>query len=338
MNRTTPIIISNSRISDNWKLHKAAAQKVADQMAYAAEWANDPEAWNGRVYRMSMCADTLDYKYCPECGSIHLARAWLCRDRLCPVCSWRLSLKRAAEMQRVFLYLSQKTDYNFIPEMLTLTIRNVSAEELNTAIKEMLVAWSTITKRRNVKRGLLGYARSMEITRDKHGRYHPHLHILILRKPAEKIYQANWVDMWMETLNLGYTPVCHIERAYSLKDDGQKDYADISQAAVEALKYAIKADVIKSIPAYDLPGIAAALKGKRLVTYGGIIKIARNALKFNDAEYNDLVEPFSLECPDCGNTAAILMGYKWSIKTGQYFYDGDIAPPPAAAPSSAAVS
>lgn len=314
-------------ITEKWRTHKTESKRVARLMAYAAEWAADPVAWNERVYRMYNCAETIDYKYCPDCGSIHIARTWLCRDRLCPICTWRLSLKRAAEMQRCFLWLSNKTD-NYIPEMLTLTVKNTPAAHLSDTIRDMLDAWSKVTKRRRPKKAILGYARSLEITRNKRtGQYHPHIHVLLLRDPAHNINQSEWCTMWEEALDIDYTPVCHIERAYSVSDDGSKDYSNLSQAAIEALKYAIKSEVVKATPPDELPTLADAIKGKRLVTYGGLIKQARAALRLPADEYADLVDAFSLECPDCGCTAAILMGYRWSLDTGSYSFDGVATPP-----------
>lgn len=271
---------------------------------------------------MISCADTLDYKYCPDCGSIHLARAWLCRDRLCPVCSWRLSLKRAAEMQRVITWIQQR--YDIVAEMLTLTLRNVSITNLDTTINRMMRAWSNVTKRAAYRQSILGYARSLEITRSYDGRYHPHIHVLLLRRPYIQLRHNDWVDMWRDVCRLDYAPIVHVQTAYSVTPSGDRDYTDIAQAAVESLKYAVKSKVLADMPRADLPTMATAVKGKRLVTYGGIIKTARTALAYSDDEYADLVDAISVECPDCGATSAVLLAYRWSIDTATYIYDGDI--------------
>ena len=72
-----------------------------------------------------------------------------------------------------------------------------------------------------------------------------------------------------------------------------------------------------AIPDSDLISVADALKGRRLLSYGGCIKAARQAQKIA-ADSGDApadVVDMTIECPKCGCTDTVALAYNWAQNT-----------------------
>ena len=80
-----------------WQYHKQLSQQMAARLAILGLTA--------RAERMYMCGSDLVFDKCADCGHVHVRQAQLCRDRLCPTCNWRLSLKRYARMSDILAVL-----------------------------------------------------------------------------------------------------------------------------------------------------------------------------------------------------------------------------------------
>jgi len=86
-----------------------------------------------KAERLRLCATILHFLRHRDTGEQKLEGAMFCQLRLCPICSWRRSLKAQAQMLQVVQYLEQQGNaYRWI--MLTLTTRNVPGEELSSQI------------------------------------------------------------------------------------------------------------------------------------------------------------------------------------------------------------
>lgn len=295
-----------------WTMHKKQAVEMGRRLMAAGQAAGRQDIWmRGDI--MKDCSTRLEYTYCQECGSMHLRRTNLCRDRLCPLCAWRLSLQRIGEMMQCIDYLSGK-EKNLSGAMLTLTVRNCPTDELSATITQMLKGWDRLFKRRIVQKWVAGYARSIELTRSsKRGDYHPHIHVLILWSEGynKTIPQKEWAEMWRQSMQLNYTPIVDIRAAYGQNKDDTA-WAKLVAATVEATKYAIKGETLQAIPAPDLITVADALKKRRLISYGGILKAARAELKMNDDDIASDVSDTSIECPKCGATDTVILAYNWA--------------------------
>lgn len=144
-----------------WTLHKNAAYQQGTRLRNAGAAVGRKDIWlRGDIMRD--CSSRIEYTYCQECGSLHIRRTNLCRDRLCPICAWRLSLQRIGDMMQTLEYLHQQRAH-ISAAMLTLTIKNVDADNLSNTISHMLHAWDRLLKRRTVQKWVTGYARSIEI-------------------------------------------------------------------------------------------------------------------------------------------------------------------------------
>lgn len=305
---------------NKWSGHKMAAQRVGDALRlctvppYRGMEPDEIRAyWMDRGDRMSNCASVLVYTYCRDCGSMHIARSYLCRDRLCPVCSWRLSLQRAGEMWAALQYLYE-AGRPIQAAMLTLTIKSVPGAQLPGAIDSLMAAWARLRKRRIFGRWVEGYARSLEVTVGAAG-YHPHLHVLVLWAEGydKHISQQDLCTMWGDALQVDYTPICDIRRAYDTSPDGQtSDWQRTMSAAIECTKYAVSGKIVTAATPDELGYIARALRSRRLIAYGGSIAAARAALHMTDDDSPGDVSELSIECPKCGSTAVMSLAYHWA--------------------------
>lgn len=310
-------ILPYPKVTDKWEVHKTMCARQSARLIAAADAAADSTARDklrARGTRMSSCASLLDYDYCPDCGSMHIRRTNLCRDRLCPLCAWRLSLQRIGETINAMQHIAA-TGYAGTAAMLTLTQRNCSWDDLHAELVHITEAWHTLTKRRDFARHVVGWARSIEITPGTNNTLHPHLHIILLYREgyAGDISQRQWCQMWQDSLQIDYTPVCDVRRAY-VRDDAayQHEWQQLTAATVEATKYALKASDLLSISEAQLAELAEAIQCIRFVGYGGIIRAARKALKYGDSDTVADTVSISAECPKCGCAALVTLAYHWS--------------------------
>lgn len=253
-----------------------------------------------RAFRMKDCASKLEYRFCSKCGKYHVAKSYLCRDRLCPTCMWRLSLQRYGEMTKVYSELG--TDYNYF--LLTLTIKNVPMDELRAAILEMSAAWHDITRKRWGKDNIRGFSRSIEITYNRATHLaHPHIHILLCSSTAfsdADAIRAHVVEEWKHELNLDYQPVidCREIKPRHTAEIGA-DEPPITGAVLETFKYTIKSSQLAEMTRSELQEYAAAIRGIRLISYGGCVRQKRLELGYKEPE--TLTDEMKLDkCPDCG--------------------------------------
>lgn len=107
-----------------------------------------------------------------------LNKSNFCKNRFCPMCSWRQAKKDALKISILLKYIQAELGLEFI--FLTLTAPNVVGAELNDEIKRYNKAFSKLLKRKEVSRIAKGTVRKLEVTYNKErDDYHPHLHVMI---------------------------------------------------------------------------------------------------------------------------------------------------------------
>lgn len=288
-----------------WTEKKILNQYVANRMISAGF------AKRGRL--MLECGTILSQKICPDCGKSFISSANLCRDRMCPTCSWRLSLKRFAEMCAVCQTCQDLTAYK--AGFLTLTVRNCRAKDLKQTLKDMSAAWNRMLSTIKKQISVFGWARSVEITYNELTyTFHPHYHIIILLDPSadegrcREYFHKKWSQAWKED----YDPITDYREISADKTD--IDQPDFTAAILETYKYAVKSDDIANMPTSIFRMLVLAISGARLVAFGGIIRDARRFLAFKEDEDPD--EPTREIC-DCGAPlqAALL---RWSFEESMY--------------------
>lgn len=263
---------------------------------------------DGRMARVADCGSFLEYYVTPEAKTLHSAN--FCKDRLCPMCNWRRSLKIFGQVSQVMDAL-ERQQYRFL--FLTLTVRNSSSEDLPATVQVLYDGWRQLYHKHKIfRRSIEGTFRSLEITRNlKAGTYHPHLHVILAVRPdyfrCGYIPQSEWSYMWRSCCSLDYNPIVDI-RTIKPNDKG------LSGAVAEVAKYAVKSsDFLRGTPddmartAWDF---LTALSGRRLCSFTGIFAKVRKALRLDDIESGDLVQVDGTVLRD--DVAYMIVRYRWA--------------------------
>lgn len=225
-----------------------------------------------------------------------LHNANFCRDRLCPMCSWRRSYKIFAQVSKIMNHIADK--YNFL--FLTLTVPNVDADSLSDTIMDLNKSWDRLTKLKRFKSSVCGFFKSLEVTRNKkNGTYHPHFHI-VLAVPLDYfqtdkyIPRDEWLSLWRKaTRNPSITQVDIRKAKNKHNSESCSAVAALSSAVAEIAKYAVKSsDYLfqdKSLTDSIVYTLSVALGGRRLCSFGGIFAEIQKQLQLDDVEDGDLV-------------------------------------------------
>lgn len=291
-----------------WDRHRGNAQDVAG--TYATAW----EGWLRRYgERVEACSPWLGFQQGanPETGELALTlkRAYFCRVRHCPVCQWRRSLMwKARFLQALPDIEKQAPAARWI--FLTLTRRNVPVEGLRNELTDMGQAWNRLRLRREF-RDVLGWVRTVEITRGKDGNAHPHYHVLMLVKstyfkPGHFVPTAEWSRVWREVGRLDYDPICD---ARAVRTRGENSIRD---AVAETLKYSVKASDMKADPAWFLELTRQTFR-TRAIASGGLLKDVFR----DEAGQEDLLKPDGGE-EEAATDEAPELRFTWSNEKRDY--------------------
>lgn len=253
------------------------------------------------------CANYAVRVICPECGEMHHINIWYCRERMCPVCQYKRSLKIKHNTLDIVKRIEEGNAGGYEYIFITLTMRNVYGEELTASVDKLLNGWRDLLRNsRTFKKVAEGTIRTLEITYNaENNTYHPHIHAILAvpegyydKNKDLYISQENLSILWKNTLDINYRPVVDI-RAITRKDfhvisagneECEKDIIvekmkkrelEYSSAVSEVCKYAVKFNYA-SAPGHALERLYYALKGRRLISYSGIFKIAKHELNIPD--------------------------------------------------------
>lgn len=271
----------NSKGKDRrWKERKILSLRLADIF-------KELDYKDTLIERISSCGDVLKFIK-REDGSLRLYQAYFCKNKLCPMCNWRRSMKYSYQTSRIVdKAISQEPKGRFL--FLTLTVKNVSGADLNNALTQLTKSFDRLFRRAKVKKNLLGYLRSVEVTHNQDtGDYHPHIHILLMVRASyfsskeNYITQKEWGDLWAKSLKVDYVPMVDI-RAVKSQGKGLKG------AILETAKYPTKPIKLDIENAQVVDDLYQGLYKKRQLGYGGIFKIIKKELALDDAENGDLI-------------------------------------------------
>ena len=263
-----------------------------------------------RSDRMADCSTLLKFAADNQ-GNKRLAYANFCKDRMCPSCARRRSLKVFHDLKDVCAaLLAERPSARFL--MLTLTVPNVPASELEGTIAHILKSWKKLTRKKEFDRAVIGWFRSLEVTlekSDRDGYYHPHIHALIAVpahyfKTSIYLKHSRWLELWQESTGqpditqVDIRPVKPSKKkastgAQELNDQGGNSIDAVASGAAEVGKYATKpSEYIANLPDGDcvadsepVETLSEALKGKRLIAYG---KRFKELLRASDVESDEV--------------------------------------------------
>lgn len=296
-----------------WRLYKMANETLA--VAYDVV---DPR----KAERLRLCGKVLTFLE-DAAGNKRLQSADSCRVRLCPLCSWRRSLKNFWNTMRILRYFAASgKKYAYI--FLTLTVRNCSGCELSHQLDDMFSAIQRFTQRTEVRRAFRGMVRNLEITHNvckeskDYDTYHPHFHCIIAVNPSyftsrDYLSQARLTELWQEALRADYVPVIDVRR---VKGDDARAVAECSKYAAKAQDYIIHEDWPLTIQTVRL--LDSALANRRLINYTGVFRGAKAELKLEDAETGSLDDVGALDDVELGENRR-LVSYYWYSGYRQYY-------------------
>ncbi len=236
------------------------------------------------------------YLYFGDTGQkLKLLSANFCRLRICPMCSWRRSLKLGAECNRMYEVMARDGYDKHV--FVTLTVKNVTADELNTAIDNLCNSFVRFSRSVWFKRSFLGSYRALEVTYNAdNNTYHPHLHVLLtcnekyfIRGSGLYWTKDDLIRRWRKSAHLDYDPSVSIE---TIKP---KDGQNMTAACAEICKYPTKVMSFVSLKDKLLRvevchTIDTVLAGRRLILFSGIQAEYRRKLRYDDnPENGDLI-------------------------------------------------
>lgn len=280
LSNPTILVDTNAKGNDrNWRGRKIMSLKLADifkELGYR----------QSLVERLSSCGEVLKFIQQQD-GSLKLYQAYFCKNKLCPMCNWRRSMKYSYQTSRIVdEAIKQEPKARFL--FLTLTVRNVSGDDLNKTLTSLTQSFDRLFRRAKVKKNLLGYLRSVEVTHnEKEKTYHPHIHVLMMIRPSYfkgggYISQKEWGEMWSQSLKVNYFPIVDIRVV-------KQSYHGIEKAIVETAKYPVKPMDLDVTDKQVVDDLYQGLYRKRQLGFGGLFKAIKKQLALDDIENGDLI-------------------------------------------------
>lgn len=306
-----------------WREKRLGAERVARAFRALGD--------AGRAARCRDCGTTLVFRECNQRGGDHyrqLVYANFCRERLCPMCAWRRSLRLSWLVSKVF-HAAYELQPNWRWVMLTLTVRNVPDERLAEQITELLAAWSRLRKREDL-RVVRGWFRVLEITHnDRERTWHPHIHAVLWvtstygKGGSGYIPHRKWVELWRDALRVDYDPWVEV---HMIRPRGAGDV--LSKAAAEVAKYTTKdSDLWSGLPDEEVTRRVAvlqgALHGRRLYAWGGELRRIAQVVGAEDVEDPSAAELVHVGdggqevCPVCAS-GLVEHVFRWISRVQQY--------------------
>jgi plasmid rolling circle replication initiator protein Rep len=304
--------------------------------------------YDKKSMRCRFCSSSLTFLKNLETGEKKLKSADFCRERLCPMCQWRKSLKVFHQVSRV-MDVAQKRHKNYVPIFLTLTLKNCSGSELASRLDEIFQGWYQLTKHRKIKRIIKGWFRALEVTYDgekiitqrrydrrkeEYNRsgilpgeenlnfdtFHPHIHAILLVekdyfKGKDYMKTVEWVQMWRTAMGLDYDPICDIRAVKNVKGK-RKEVAEVAKYTLKDSEFLTKdndlTDKLVEI-------LGNSLRNRRLFAFGGILKQIAKELDVEEPDKGDLIHIDDEKFRE--DIATVLEIYRWNFGFANYVKD-----------------
>lgn len=296
----------------NWRGRKIVSLKLAEVFEYLGYR-------DSLVSRVRTCGDVLRFIQLPD-DSLKLYQAYFCKNKLCPMCNWRRSMKYSAQVGQIIdVAVSREPKGRFL--FLTLTVKNVEGKDLDSTLRALTQGFNRLFKYQKVKKNMIGAVRSVEVTyNEKEGNYHPHIHVLLFVRPGyfsgrgeNYISQEEWTDFWRRAMKLPYVPVVDVR---AVKDTGK----GIKGAILETAKYPMKPMDISLDKADVVEDVYQGTYKKRQIGFLGAFKEIRQELAQDDLENGDLIK---VEQDKVDMTIGQFVVARWSANNADYILKVD---------------
>lgn len=251
------------------------------------------------------CGNFLEFLGDFEMENKKLHKGSFCKNRFCPMCSWRLACRDSLEISILMEHLRVEENKEFI--FLTLTTPNVNGDSLEEEIKKYNKSFEKFMKRKEVKSIVKGYIRKLEVTYQKekyitkelwkrkkdyymkkglaigdlepnYDTYNPHFHAVIsvdrsYFKSRSYISRERWLELWQ--LSTGDKSITQV--------DVKKAKSNNLKEVYELAKYSAKdSDYLVSRPVFET--FYKALKGKQVLVFSGLFKDAHKMYKLGELD------------------------------------------------------
>jgi len=276
-----------------------------------------------KAIRVEECGARLEFIQ-KENGQRRLHKAYFCKDKMCPMCSWRRTMKLTYQTKSVVTeFLKEKPKARFL--FLTLTLKNVNdGKELDQSLRAMTLGFNRLFKYKAIDKNMLGFMRVTELTvNDKNKSYNQHMHVLMAVsstyfKGSEYLGVKDWRMYWQKAMKLDYLPQVHISAVRS----NTKGDSDTDSAIKETAKYSVKSsDFLKHSHEENLKivkDLNTGLHRKRMIAYGKMFKEIHERLHLSDAEDGNMIHVKDDEKEENSEQAEIIVA-NWNFKKQNYY-------------------
>ena len=269
---------------------KWSERKVGNLMLSSVYEHVDPS----KAKRLRECAQWLRFK-CFDDGVRKLELANFCRVRLCPICSWRRSLKVFSQMCTIFENLGRLSSVRrFRYLFLTLTVKNVLGADLSAQIDKLNLGWHNFVRYKEFSDSVVGWYRGLEVTHnlslgsDSYNTYHPHFHCFLVVDESyfshRYVDHDGWVELWKRAMKLDYKPQVDIR---CFRGEIFKSLREVTKYSVKPQDYLVPDDFDLSIDTVRI--LDEALNKRRFVAFGGVLKRVHRRLRLESEEDADLI-------------------------------------------------
>lgn len=312
-----------------WRKHKKENMTVEQAYKGVAQRSSEREYWERKAERLESCGTHLTFNVYQSEGEkvMKVKHAESCRVRLCPLCSWRRSIKIHTHARKILENMQSEGKYEYL--LLTLTVPNVTADKLNIELNELMTAWNRLQTYKRYKTAVKGWYRGLEITHNvnplsqSYDTYHPHFHCIIAvnksyfnSRSGDYIKRDEWLEMWRKATRDNSITQVDVRK---IKPKKGVDQTDIIGAVCEVTKYTVKNEdyilpkdwnmTLDSVEVLD-----KALANRRLVAFGGVMKEWHKKLNLDDEIDGELIE----DGEDINGELIEELTYCWHVGYQQY--------------------
>lgn len=247
---------------------------------------NDIAFFNGKLVgdkgaKIEQCGQHLYF----EGG--HLVGADFCRQRICPMCQYRNSMRQYARMLQVAERLGAQ-GYRFLH--LVLTVPNCSHADLAKTVQKLYDGYGKLMHEKRIKKAFKGALRALEVSFNaEKWTFHPHLHCLIAVRMSyfsdTRVYCSHKLvkDLWKK-----YTGADQVHIT-AVKPGDWQGVAEVCKYCAKPFDYMQQPQAAVEM----ITALGATLKGRRFVQRYGVIRTEYKAVKEAEAEPGEV---------DCGST------------------------------------
>lgn len=279
------------------KIQKLTYFKEQSPVCAAAYSLSNDAGMQKKVDKLLSCGDWVHGDIVQDNrGDKHLkiTHANFCKVRLCPMCQWRRGAKCQTQMIQTLDHINRKSDFGIRYVFITLTVPNPDGDHLKEKIDQMQEGWKTLTNSyRKMRRSMLGYYRSLEITYNPEAdTYHPHFHAIVavdidyFNNPDKYIERDELLQAWRDAMDDQTISQVDI-RAFK-----GTNLKQMLKSLQETCKYICKPSGLLNPDDMDTTArvvetVHLAIERRRLLSFGGIIAKARRELGLTSVERQD---------------------------------------------------